>query len=139
MKKNEYQDFKVNIKLKLSLLWTSVMFCYVYGDYFQLYVPGKVEGLISGGNMLDNPFKLLMASLLLIIPALMVCLSIFLKPRPNRVLNLMFGFIYTAIMLLIAATSYSEWHMFYVFFALVESALTIIIMLQAYKWPKQEQ
>ena len=47
MKKNEYQDFKVNIKLKLSLLWTSVMFCYVYGDYFQLYVPGKVEGLIK--------------------------------------------------------------------------------------------
>lgn len=86
---NQYQDFKINVKIKLALLWSAVMFCYIYGDYFQLYVPGKVDGLISGQNMLDNPFKLLMASLLLAIPALMVCLSVILKPVINRFLNLL--------------------------------------------------
>ena len=33
------EDFKVNVKIKLSVLWTSVMFCYIYEDYFELYVP----------------------------------------------------------------------------------------------------
>ena len=136
---NQYQDFKVNVKIKLALLWSAVMFCYIYGDYFQLYVPGKVEGLIGGNNMLDNPFKLLMASLLLAIPALMVCLSVFLKPVTNRFLNLLLGTFYTALMLLIALTSYSDWHMFYVFLAILESILTAIIVINAYKWPKNKE
>ncbi|RIV68741.1 DUF6326 family protein [Flagellimonas aequoris] len=136
---NQYQDFKVNVKIKLALLWSAVMFCYIYGDYFQLYVPGKVEGLIGGNNMLDNPFKLLMASLLLAIPALMVCLSVFLKPAANRFLNLLLGTFYTALMLLIALTSYSDWHMFYVFLAILESILTAIIVINAYKWPKNKE
>lgn len=136
---NQYQDFKVNVKIKLALLWSAVMFCYIYGDYFQLYVPGKVEGLIGGNNMLDNPFKLLMASFLLAIPALMVCLSVFLKPVANRFLNLLLGTLYTALMLLIALTSYSDWHMFYVFLAILESILTAIIVINAYKWPKNKE
>jgi hypothetical protein len=32
------------------------MFLYIYGDYFELYVPGKVEGLISGENLLNTPY-----------------------------------------------------------------------------------
>ncbi|MFT5299050.1 MAG: hypothetical protein ACI9YH_005102, partial [Colwellia sp.] len=35
-----YEDFKINVKLKISALWVAVMFCYVYGDYIQIYVPG---------------------------------------------------------------------------------------------------
>ncbi|WP_228237288.1 DUF6326 family protein [Allomuricauda sp. M10] len=136
---NQYQDFKINVKIKLALLWSAVMFCYIYGDYFQLYVPGKVDGLISGQNMLDNPFKLLMASLLLAIPALMVCLSVILKPVINRFLNLLWGTFYTALMLLIAVTSYSKWHMFYVFLAILESILTAVIVINAYKWPKNKE
>ena len=30
------QDFKVNVKIQLSTLWTAVMFLYIYGDYFEL-------------------------------------------------------------------------------------------------------
>lgn len=70
--KNNLEDFKVNIRLKLSALWTSVMFCYIYGDYFELYVPNKVEGLLNGNNLLDSPMKLFGASVLLAIPALMI-------------------------------------------------------------------
>lgn len=35
--KTGLEDQKVNVKTKLSALWASVMFCYVYGDYFGLY------------------------------------------------------------------------------------------------------
>jgi len=134
----DFADFKINIKFKLSALWTSLMFCYIYGDYFFLYVPNKVEGLISGENMLDNPIKLFLASLLLVIPALMICLSILLKPKINRWLNIIFGIFYTLIMLLIAATSLSEWLIFYVFLAITESIITSVIVWYAIKWPKKE-
>ena len=42
------EDLKVPVKLKLSALWTSVMFCYIYADYFELFKPGKLERIIAG-------------------------------------------------------------------------------------------
>lgn len=77
--KTELQDHKINIKLQLSALWTGVMFLYIYGDYFELYVPGKVNGLLNGQNMLDNPGKLFLATVLLAIPALLIFLNLMLK------------------------------------------------------------
>lgn len=132
-----FEDFKINTKIKLAALWTSVMFCYVYGDYFSLYVPKKVEDFISGDTLLDSPVKLFMAALLMTIPALMIFASVILKPKINRWLNLIFGIIYTALMLLIAFTTTGAWWSFYVFFAIIESILTATIFWTALKWPKQ--
>ena len=66
------ENTKVNIKIKLAALWTSVLFCYVYGDYFELYVPEKVDGLLSGESILDMPTKVLTASLVCAIAAVMI-------------------------------------------------------------------
>jgi Family of unknown function (DUF6326) len=132
----DFEDIKVNIKIKLSALWTSVTLCYLYGDYFELYVPKKVEDLISGDNLLNSPMNLLAASALLAIPAVMVCLSILLKPKINRWLNIIFGLFFTAIMLLIASDSLTEWRAFYLFLAIVESILTSLIVWYAWNWPK---
>ena len=132
-----YQDFKINPKIKLSLLWTSVTLCYLYGDYFELYVPGKVKGLLLHDNMLSSPEKLLLASFVLAIPAVMVVLSALLKAKTSRFLNIIFGSAFTIIMLLIAATSLNHWYMFYVFLALVESCITVMIVYQAWFWPKE--
>ena len=132
-----YEDFRINPKIKLATLWTSVMFCYIYGDYFSLYVPKKVEDFISGDTLLDSPVKLFLAAILMAIPALMVVASVVLKPKFNRLLNMIFGIIYTLIMLLIAFTTIAPWWSFYVFFALIESVLTSIIFWTALKWPKQ--
>lgn len=139
MKENNLQDFRINIKIKLAALWTSVTFLYIYGDYFELYVPSKLSGIINGNNMLDNPVKLFLASLLLAVPSLMICLSILLKPAVNRWLNILFGLFFTAIMLLIAVTSISEWRTFYVFYAIIESMLTSIIVWTAFNWVKQTE
>lgn len=137
MKNSALEDYKINIKVKLAFLWTSVTFLYIYGDYFELYVPGKLTSIISQESMLENPLKLFLASLLLAIPSVMIALSIILKPTLNKSLNIIFGLFFTAIMLLIAVTSYSQWRAFYVFYALTESVLTSIIVYNAVKWPKQ--
>ncbi|MDX6191117.1 DUF6326 family protein [Flavobacterium sp. Fl-318] len=136
IKSGNLEDFKINIKIKLSAMWASVMFCYIYGDYFSLYVPNKVEEFIEGEAMLDTPFKLFAATLLMTVPALMIFLSVVLKPKINRGLNIVFGILYTAIMLLIAVTSIAPWWTFYVFLAVVESFITALIVWNAYKWPR---
>ena len=133
--KTVLEDFKVNIKIKISVLWASVTLCYLYGEYFELYVSGKTGGLLNGHNLLDSPQKLLAASVLLAIPAVMVFLSVILAPKINRVLNIAFGCLFTGIMLLIAVTSLESWKAFYVFLAILESVITAMITWYAWKWP----
>lgn len=128
---------KINIKIKLAGLWTSVVFCYLYGDYFELYTPEKVKSLITGENVLDSPSSLLIAAIILAIPSLMVSLSLFLKPKINRLLNIIIGSLFTLMMLLIAVNSLTVWYGFYVFLAIIESILTAAIVVIAFKWPKK--
>ncbi|MEJ7626175.1 MAG: DUF6326 family protein [Ferruginibacter sp.] len=106
------------------------------GDYFELYVPQKTQGLVNGVNLLDSPMKLFAATILLVIPALMVFLSIILKSSINRQLNIILGIFFTAIMVLIAMTSITPWKTFYVFLAIVESCITSLIFYTALKWTK---
>ncbi|MEP1150729.1 MAG: hypothetical protein JXR20_08625 [Balneola sp.] len=128
---------KVNIKIKLAALWTATTFCYLYGDYFELYTPGKVDSLISGENVLNSPMILFIASIILAIPPLMIFLSLVLKPQMNRILNIGFGLLFTIMMVLIAIGSLTPWYTFYVFLATVESILTAIIVWYAWKWPRK--
>ncbi|MFT3750453.1 MAG: DUF6326 family protein [Agriterribacter sp.] len=132
----EFEDYKVNIRIILSALWTVVMFCYIYGDYFELYVPEKVTGLINGRNMLDNPVKLLVATIVLTIPALMIFLSLTLHSKSARRLNIGIGIFFTLFTLLVGISSLSEWRIFYVFLSFIESMLTAIIVFKSWKWPK---
>lgn len=133
-----FENPKVNIKIKLASLWASVTFCYLYGDYFELYTPDKVNSLISGDNILSSPTTLLIASIILAIPSIMVALSIFLKPKINRILNIVFGTIFTIMMIFIGIMSTNEWYLFYAFLAFLESLITASIVLYAWKWPKEK-
>ena len=129
---------KVNIKVKLATLWVSVTLCYLYGDYFELYTPEKVSSLISGENIMDNPIKLLVASIILSISSVMVALSVFLKPKINRILNILFGILFTIMMVFIGISTTNEWYTFYVYLAFLESIITAFIVYYAWKWPKEE-
>lgn len=135
---NKLNDSGVTVNVRLAFLWTTVTFLYIYGDYFELYIPKKVAGLVSGENLLDSPMKLFAASLLLALPASMIFLSVLLKPIINRWLNVVVGVFFTVLMLLIAATSITPWRTFYVFYAVLESMITMLIVWYAIKWPKQE-
>lgn len=133
------ENKKVNIKIKLAALWASVTFCYLYGDYFELYTPEKVDSLLTGINILDSPIKLLIASITVAIPSVMVAASIILQPRINRFLNIFFGILFTLMMIFIGINSMTEWYSFYVFLAFLESVLTFLIVWYAIKWPRNQQ
>jgi hypothetical protein len=138
--KSTLQDIHIHVKFKLSALWASVMFCYIYGDYFSLYVPGHIEGLMHGDSGVggSTPFKLVLFSLLMAAPAVMIFLSLTLKPTINRVLNIVFGFIYTAIMGLIVVTSKNPWMIFNRVLGSIEMITTLLIVVYACKWPKEK-
>ena len=126
----------INIKLKLAALWTSLMFLFVYGDYFELYTPGKIENLRNVTEILDSPFKLFMASLVIAIPSLMIALTVLTKPKLSKVLNIIFGVLFALLQILIGSLSISSWYGFYVFYAALEAIIAITIVYHALKWPK---
>lgn len=132
----QLEDIRVNVKIILAGLWTSVTLCYLYGDYFELYTPGKAQGLVDGHNLLNSPLNLLIAAVVLAIPAVMVFLSLILKPVINRILNIVVGLFFTLVMLFIGISSFSEWYLFYVFLAAVECIITILIVVYAWKWKR---
>jgi hypothetical protein len=134
----QYKDFNINIKLILSALWTSVMFLYIYGDYFELYVPEKVEGLLNGRNILNTPYKLFFATIILTVPSLMIFLSLIMRAKWNRVLNISIGVFLSLFTLVVGVSSFSEWKMFYVMLSFLQTIITSTIVWKAWYWPKNE-
>lgn len=137
---NNLEDFKINVKFKLSALWISVMFCYIYGDFFTLFVPGHIQSLMDGKSGVGEttPWKLLMFAILMTLPSVMVFLSLVLKPKVNRWTNISVGIFFTAIMVLVVATSIDNWMLFFIFSGVVEIVITSLIVWYAWRWPKQE-
>jgi hypothetical protein len=121
-----FEDTKVHVRLKLFALWSSVMFFYIYGGYFELYETGKLQEMIAG----KMPFAaisqgvLLGMAVVMVVPSLMPFLSLVLPLRLNRWLNIVFGVVYSLIMLVAFK---SAWH-FYILFGVIEIVLTLLIV-----------
>ena len=129
-------DTKIDIKFKLSALWASLMFCYVYGDFFGLFKPGRLQHMLDGqmGPLGQTTQGVLVGTAaLMAIPSLMVALTLILKPGAGRWTNIVFGTLYTAIMLITMPGSWA----FYLFLGVIEVLLTATIVWQAWKWPRQ--
>jgi Family of unknown function (DUF6326) len=128
-------DVKIPVRIKLSALWASVMFCYIYGDYFGLYKPGALQSMLDGRMGPLGPTTqgvLLGTTLMMAIPSAMVFLSLVLRAGVCRWANIVLGLVYTAIMLL---TMPGAWA-FYLVLGVIEIVLTLLILRYAWTWPK---
>jgi len=133
------QDVQINVKVKLSALWTATMLCYAYGDIIGLFKPGILSDMIAGNMGPLGPTTqglLLGVAVFMSIPALMVFLSLTLKPKVNRWLNIINGFLYTAVMVITIVMG--AWS-YYIYLGIVEMALTLLVMWIAWCWPRGEQ
>ena len=135
MTTSRLSDIRIHVRFKLSALWAALMFCYVYGDYFGLYVPGKLKGMLDGEGPVGpvSEASLVMTALLLAMPGLMVFLSLALSPRLCRWVNIVLGLFYAAIMLL---TMPGAWW-FYITLGVIEVALSLLIVVCAWRWPRE--
>jgi hypothetical protein len=127
-------DVPVNVKLKLSALWASVMSCYIYADYFGLYVPGALKSMLDGQMGPLGPTTqgvLVGTSAMLAIPAVMIFASVALPAVINRWLNIVTGALYTAIILM------TMWGWaFNIFYGVIEITLTALVVWYAWRWPR---
>lgn len=136
MSASQLEDTRVPIKTRLSALWASVLFCYVYGDYFELHVPGKLQDMLQGkmGSMgAISQETLVAASVVMLVPTLMIFLSHALPAVISRWLNIGVGLLYTVLVLSILAGG--AWT-FYMLLAGVEAVLTSLVVWYAWRWPR---
>lgn len=133
---SQLSEMKIDIKFKLSALWASVMSCYIYCDYFDLYVPDKIEGMLGGKGLFgafDQGVVLGLSSIMLV-TSLMICLSVLLPANINRVLNIVTGVIMTLMMVIVL---FVTGYYFYMMYAVVEIMITLSIVWFAWTWPKE--
>ena len=133
-------DSKINVKVKLASLWATLMSLYIYADYFELKVPGKIQDIMEQKTPVGptTPKLLVIFSLILIVPALMICLSVLLKPLVNKWLNITTALVWSSMSFLILfwdIRNIGGWYTFYVLYQIVELIVLGTIVYQAWKWP----
>ncbi len=131
-------EFPVNSRIKLAGLWTSLMFCYTYGDIFSMFIPTRLQALLNGqsGAGATTPAALLGFSIMMSLPAAMIFLSLVLKPTAARRLNLAAGAFFTFVMIFIGIATIGEWMMFYTYLAAVETTLSSMVVFYAWRWER---
>lgn len=128
-------DVKISVKAKLSALWAALMFLYVYADVLSFYKPGQLDEIANGrmGPFQVSQTALLAAAVLMIIPALMIVLALILTPVVNRWTNVVLGLVFTLVNI---NNLIGETWVFYLLFGVLEIALTLLIIVYAWKWPQ---
>jgi len=129
------ESFRMPRGLRLSLLWTSMIFLYVYNDYISMYAPGTVEDMIAGklGPLgVASDAVLFGVAALMAIPSLMVFVSAGASAVLSKWLNVVFGAAYSLVNL---ATFFGS-PPFYQFMVALEIVLSVSIVVSAVTWPK---
>ncbi|MFI6299438.1 DUF6326 family protein [Nonomuraea sp. NPDC050790] len=128
----------IPVQAKLAAAWTSFMFLYIYVDYFHLYKPGTVNGILAGAvfEFDVSPTLLTMMLASVTIPALMVMLSITLPARVNRVTNLVVASLYIPYSVVNAAGESWDWASFYGLSIGIEVLLLAFVLRSAWTWPR---
>ncbi len=130
----EFEPFRVNVRIKISALWTAMLFVFAYVDIFGFFradVRADIEAGVVGGFTVNETF-LLATTIYIVIPSLMVFGALVLRPRVNRISNMALSIIYA---LTIIAGAVGEWN-YYILGSAVEVALLVAIFHYARTWPK---
>jgi len=130
----QLEPFPVNVRVKISALWASMMFIFAYVDLFSFY-RSDVRADIEAGEIFGftiNQSFLLVTTAYVVIPALMVFGALILRPRINRVVNIALSVVYA---LTIIGGAIGEWN-YYLLGSAVEVVLLAAVAYYAWTWPK---
>ena len=129
------EDVQVPVRMKLSALWATVTFLYVYVDIFGFYKPGTIEDILVGRVWEFDISQgwALGALMLMAIPSLMVFLSLALTPRVARWTNIVVASLF--VLVTIGNTVGETWA-YYWFGSAAEAMLLLSIVRYAWTWPR---
>lgn len=134
------EDKKVHVKVKLALLWVALMFLYIYNDIFSLYQPGHVADLVKGQleGVEFTPALLLGAAILMALPSFMILLSLTLKSKANRLVNIIAGIFHILVLIGTQFVGEGETWWYWRLNELFEALFLVLIIWTAWKWPYEE-
>jgi hypothetical protein len=129
-----FEPFPVNVRIKISALWASMLFVFAYVDLFSLYRADVRADIAAGelGGFTINQSFLLGTTAYVVIPALMVFGALILRPRVNRIVNIALSVVYA---LTIVAGAIGEWN-YYLLGSAIEVVLLAAVAYYAWTWPK---
>lgn len=121
------------VRIKLASLWISLMLLYLYADVFSFYRPGMIDSIAEGsmGPFTVSQSALLIASVLMLIPALMCTATFMFQRTLTRGLHLGFGALYTLVNI---GNVVGETWWYYLQYGAVEGLLTVTIFVLAWRW-----
>jgi hypothetical protein len=133
------KNLSMPMQAKIAAAWTSFMFLYIYVDFFNLYKPGVVDGILNGlvwrFDVSSTLLTIMLASVA--IPALMVMLSMTLPARVNRATNLVVASLYIPYSMFNAAGATWDWASFYGLSIGIEVLILAFILRSAWTWPRR--
>ncbi|MBJ7601156.1 MAG: hypothetical protein DLM67_05890 [Candidatus Nephthysia bennettiae] len=130
-----HHDHPIDTRLKISALWTAMLFIFAYVDLFSLYRPDFRADIESGKVfMFDiNQTFLFFATLYIIVPSLMIYLTLVMRPRLNRIINIVVAALYA---ITIAGGAVGEWG-YYILGSVIEALLLAVVVRHAWTWPER--
>ncbi|MEE9167206.1 MAG: DUF6326 family protein [Candidatus Neomarinimicrobiota bacterium] len=134
-----FEDVKINVKMKLSLLWVALMFFYLYNDVFTFFRAEHIKEVLTGevaGIQITQVF-LFGAAILMAIPSFMVFLSLILPAKVNRRTNIIVGIFHIVVLLATLFVPGELWA-YYALYMIFEAVFIALIVWHAWKWPRQE-
>jgi len=134
----DLEDIKINVKVKLALFWVALMFFYLYNDLFSFFQPGHVAELVEGHleGIVFTQELLFGAALLMALPSIMIFLSLTLKAKMNRMVNIIVGIFHMIVLVSTLLVPGDLW-VYYATYMVFEAVFIILIIWTAWKWPTQ--
>ncbi len=133
------EDRRMPVQAKLAAAWTSLMFLYIYVDYFHLYKPGVIDDILAGvvHEFDTGPTFVALGLTLMAIPSLMILLSTTLPARVNRTINLVVATLYIPASIYNADGESWTYVYFYGLSIGLELLLLAFILRAAWTWPRR--
>jgi hypothetical protein len=135
----QYRDTHVDVKLVLCALWIATLFVFAYVDIFGFLradvLNAALDGKLGTTGFAINQVSLALTLIYILLPALMVVLSLLLKPRVNRITNTVVSVVY--IITIIGLTIGETW-VYYYLGTVIEVILLVAIARIAWRWPSPE-
>lgn len=132
----QYRDTPIDVKLVISALWVAMLMVFAYVDIFAFFradvLQSALEGTVATTGFAVNQAFLASALIYILLPSLMVAASLVLKPRFNRVLNIVLSLLYAVS---IVVSCIGETWVYYLLGSGVEVILLLAIARTAWTWP----
>ena len=127
----------VSVRLKMMGLWITLMLLYIYCDIYSFFRTGLLEDISAGKIGLFDVSQGMLAvmGVLMIIPALMVSVCLFLKEKAAKWFSVAVGILY---ILVNVGNLVGEAWVYYWIFGITELAVTIGIVVFALKWKTKD-